>query len=125
MPLYDSTRESKIIPMKHVSYSTIGFTDRNVEAALEAIAKAGFTAVEILGQRPHIERPYKGRALVEFRQRLDSRNLQHRTVHAPATRNVLGAPDETWRQEVVDVLKGYLYFAGAIDARDVVIASIL
>jgi len=110
--------------MKCVSYSTVGFTDRNIEAALDAIAEAGFTAVEILGQRPHVEQPYEGRSLVELRQQLDSRHFQHRTVHAPLTRNVLGAPDETWRQEVVDVFKAYLRFAGAVDARDIVIHPI-
>ena len=107
--------------MKHLSYATVGFIDRDVEAALDAIAAADFAGTEIMGQAPHLEKPLEGHALVEFRQRLESRGLLHRTVHAPLTRNVLGAPDETWRREIIDVLKGYLRFAGAIDAQSIVI----
>ena len=110
--------------MKNVSYCTVGFIDRDVEAALDAIADAGFKGTEILGQSPHLEKPLEGPTLVKFRQRLDARGLRSRTVHAPLTRNVLGAPDETWRQEIIEVLKGYLRFAGAIGAHNIVIHPI-
>ncbi|MBI83179.1 MAG: hypothetical protein CMJ81_08290 [Planctomycetaceae bacterium] len=110
--------------MKQVNYSTVGFTDRDIEAALDAVAAAGFTGTEILGQAPHLDRPPEGQALIEFRERLDSRELLCRTVHAPLTRNVLGAPEEEWRQEIVEVLARYVRFAGAIEASGIVIHPI-
>jgi sugar phosphate isomerase/epimerase len=110
--------------MKQVNYSTVGFTDRDIEAALDAVAAAGFTGTEIVGQAPHLDQPPEGQALIEFRERLDSRGLLCRTVHAPLTRNVLGAPEEEWRQEVVEVLARYVRFAGAIEADGIVIHPI-
>ena len=110
--------------MKQVNYSTVGFTDRDIEAALDAVAAAGFTGTEIVGQAPHLDQPPEGQALIEFRERPDSRELLCRTVHAPLTRNVLGAPEEEWRREVVEVLARYVRFAGAIEADGIVIHPI-
>jgi sugar phosphate isomerase/epimerase len=107
--------------MSSFSYSTQGFTDRNVEAALDAIAAAGFAQTEILGQDPHVAVPPTGRQLSSFRDRLEARGLRATTVHAPLRRNVLGAPEEGWRREVMGVLESYIRFAAAIDARELIV----
>jgi sugar phosphate isomerase/epimerase len=107
--------------MSNISYSTLGFVDRDVEAALDGVAAAGFTQTEIMGQAPHLAVPPKGKALADFRARLVARGLRARTVHAPLTRNVLGAPEEGWRLEVVEVLASYLRLAGELEATEVVI----
>ena len=107
--------------MSNISYSTLGFVDRDLEAALDGVAAAGFTQTEIMGQAPHLAVPPEGKALADFRARLAARGLRARTVHAPLTRNVLGAPEEGWRLEVVEVLAGYLRLAGGLEATEVVI----
>lgn len=107
--------------MSNISYSTLGFVDRDLEAALDGVAAAGFTQTEIMGQAPHLAVPPKGKALADFRARLAARGLRARTVHAPLTRNVLGAPEEGWRLEVVEVLASYLRLAGGLEATEVVI----
>lgn len=107
--------------MNQVSYSTLGFEDRDIEAALDSIAAAGFRFTELLGQEPHIVTPPVGKALVEFRNRLTARELHAITVHAPLRHNVLGAPDEAWRKEKVAVLASYIRFAAAVGATGIVI----
>ena len=106
--------------MNKISYSTIGFSDRNVDAAIESVAAAGFAQTEILGQEPHVALPPTGRTLAEFDRRLKSLALSA-SVHAPLTTNVLGAPDEQWRREKVGVLTDYLNFSSAIGARVMVV----
>ncbi len=106
--------------MGNSSYSTIGFVDRSVAKALAAIAAAGFPQAEILGQEPHVAVPLTGQALSEFRTLLDDLGLHARTVHAPMTHNVLGAPEENWRREKVGVLGTYVQFAGALGASDII-----
>lgn len=106
------------------AYSTVGFMDRKVEEALEAIAAAGFCQTEILGQEPHVAQPLTGRPLGQFCTRLESLGLRAATVHAPMRRNVLGAPEENWRREKVQVLGSYLRFAGALGATDLVIHAV-
>ena len=106
--------------MGTISYATLGFQDRSVEAALDRIAEAGFPQAELLGQAPHVAEPPQGAALTRFRNHLESLGLSA-TVHAPLQKNVLGAPDEEWRRERVGVLAGYLAFAGEIGAREIVI----
>ena len=101
--------------MPTLGYSTVGFADYDVEAALEAIAAAGFTSVELSGcgtcvkdwrcsSRPDAPAPPTGRAAAEFRGVIESRGLRATTLHAPANTNVLGAPTEDWRKEKVLVL---------------------
>ena len=106
--------------MSKVSYATMGFEDRDVEAALDSVAAAGFDQAEILGQEPHVAKPPKGQVLVNFSKRLSSRGLSA-TVHAPLTTNVLGAPDEQWRREKAMVLADYLHFSGAIAAKELIV----
>lgn len=107
--------------MNNVSYSTLGFVDRDIEAALDSVAAAGFGQTEILGQDPHLTVPPTGDTLSAFRARLSDRGLRARTIHAPLRRNVLGAPDETWRQEVVKVLASYLRLAAGLESSEVII----
>jgi sugar phosphate isomerase/epimerase len=104
-----------------ISYSTTGFLDRDVEAALDAIGTAGFAKAEILGQEPHVAVPPTGHDLADFRKRLERRGLVGGTVHAPLRRTVLGAPDDEWRREKVDVLTGYLHFAASIGSTALII----
>ena len=106
--------------MSKISYATVGFGDRDVEAALDSVVAASFEQAEILGQEPHVATPPKGQALADFAKRLRSRGLSA-TVHAPLTTNVLGAPDEQWRREKVKVLAGYLHFSAAIGAEEMVV----
>ena len=102
--------------MSRISYSTAGFRDRDVEAALDAVVEAGFARAEIQGQEPHLAEVPQGRELIEFRGRLEARGLGAGTVHAPATTNILGAPEEDWRREKVEVLASYIRFTAAIGA---------
>ena len=110
--------------MGDIGYATGGFSDRDVEAALDAVAEAGFSSVEILGQDPHLAVVPKGQALSDFRSRLDARGFCGRTVHAPLRHNVPGPPEETWRREKVGVLSEYIRFAGAIGASGIVVHTV-
>jgi sugar phosphate isomerase/epimerase len=105
----------------HAAYSTVGFMDRDIEAALDAIAAAGFRAVEILGQSPHVAEPLDGAALIAFHRRLLERGFMQCTVHGPMGRHVLGAPDEDWRRDVSVILARYIRFAGELKASGIVI----
>jgi protein FrlC len=105
------------------AYSTAGFRDRDVEGALDAIVAAGFEEAEILGEKPHVADPPLGRAVSEFRARLQARGIRATTVHAPFMqgRGVLAVVDEAVRQKNVAVLGGYVRFAGEIGATDVIV----
>ena len=107
--------------MPNISYSTLGFGDRDVEEALDAVAAAGFDRAEILGQDPHLSVVPQGRELTDFRARLEARGLDQGTVHAPLTRNVLRAPEEDWRREKVAVLASYIRFTAAIGAASTIV----
>lgn len=104
-----------------VSYSSAGFEDRDIEAALDAVAAVGFRFTELCGRAPHIETPPTGRALIGFRDRLFARGLRASTVHGPTGRHVLGAPDVILRQGTVAFLASYVRFAAAVEAPDIVI----
>ena len=107
--------------MFKASYATAGFRDRPVDAALEAVASAGFQYTELLGKEPHILAPPTGRALAEFRRIVESCGVEIESVHAPYTDEVLGAPDPGWRRKAVEALAASIRFAGAIDAGNLVI----
>ncbi len=106
--------------MDKISYATLGFSDRDLDAAIESVAAADFLQTEIHGQEPHLAVPPTSRALAEFDRRLKSLGLSA-SVHAPTMTNVLGAPDEQWRREKVEVLTDYLNFSSAIGARVMVV----
>jgi L-ribulose-5-phosphate 3-epimerase len=107
--------------MAQISYSTQGFMDREITAALEAIAAAGFSQAEISSQSPHASSPLTGNELDLFRSRLSASGVSAGTVHAPMRENVLAAPDETWRREKMPVMADYLRFTGALGAAGMVI----
>ena len=107
--------------MGMAGYSTAGFTDRSLEDALEAIARAGFRQVEILGRAPHLEHPPGGKGASELRRRLESLRFVETTVHAPMGKNVLGAPEEEWRREVAALFTGFIRLAARIEATGLVI----
>ena len=106
---------------RDVSYASAGFMDRDIEAALAAIAAAGFSQTELSALPPHISPPPDGQALSVFRAGLEARGLRVRTVHAPMGRNVLGAEDEEWRRQNIPTFTRYLHFAGAVGAGDMVV----
>ena len=110
--------------MDDTSYSTVGFNDRSIEAALDAIAWAGFPQAEIQGKGPHVTTPLKGKELADFRARLEGRGLRARTMHAPSGRTVLGAPDEEWRRQAVALLRRYVTFGGELGITDLVVHPI-
>ena len=110
--------------MDDTSYSTVGFNDRDVEAALDAVAEAGFPQTEIQGKGPHVATPLTGRTLSEFRARVEQRGLRARSVHAPSQRTVLGATDEEWRRQEVALLFSYVNFVGELGATDMVVHPI-
>ena len=104
-----------------LSYATVGFRDRDLGAALEAVAAADFPSVEISCQEPHLTFAPVGQALGELTAQLSKAGIRAATVHAPMRENVLGAPDETWRRERVRVLASYLRFAADVGAAGMVI----
>ena len=110
--------------MTNISYATLGFSDRDLDAALDAVAEAGFQRTELLGQDPHLSTVPQGRDLVDFRARLEARGIGQGTVHAPLTRNILGAPEENWRREKVEVLASYVRFTAAIGAASTIVHPI-
>jgi len=99
-----------------LSYSTLGFFDFDIEIALDAIAAAGFRAVELMGHPPHLDPLPAGRAVSQFRRRLEQRGFVGWTMHSPLRRHCLGATDEEWRREVSARAMRYIEFAGAIGA---------
>ena len=121
--------------MPECSYSLAGFSKYAVDGALDAIADAGFSCIELAGvgtsfsdwhlaPGDDVPVPPTGRAAADFRGQLARRGLRATTLHAPARKNVLGAPSEDWRNEKVTVLGNYLRFAGEIGATGVVIHGI-
>jgi sugar phosphate isomerase/epimerase len=96
-----------------ISYSTAGFRNRTLEAALTATAAAGYTHVEIATQ-DHLRRVPTGAELERLHKHLHRCGLSVGTVHAPMRENVLGAPDEEWRTEKVGVLSEYLHLSGEL-----------
>ncbi len=121
--------------MPQASYSTNGFHRQPLEPTLDAVAAAGFANIELSGcgstlqewlceSRPDTPPAPRGADAAAFRRAMEQRGLAAPTLHAPATTNVLGPPTEDWRREKVQVLAGYLRFAGEIGAKGMVIHGI-
>jgi sugar phosphate isomerase/epimerase len=104
-----------------LGYSTLGFAEQSVEAALDAIAAIGYRGVELLGYAPHMTVPMSGAGEIALRRRLERCGFAGWTIHSPLGRNVLGAPEEEWRREVMARCAQYIRFASAIGARELVI----
>lgn len=110
--------------MKTAAYSTAGFTDRPLPAALRAIAEAGFRRVEVVGRDPHLDdAPASGDAR-QIREWLDVLGFEGVTVHAPMGRNVLGASEEAWRREAVAVFEAYIALAAGVGASTLVVHAV-
>ena len=109
--------------MVQVSYSTYGFAGVNFAPTFEQIANIGFECVEFACDRHGVEdRPLEIAA--DVRRALEQQHLTATTVHAPARRNVLGAPDNEWRTQAIAVLADALRLTGEIGARGLVIHGI-
>ena len=109
--------------MKNTSCSTSLFRDRELPAALDAIAAVGFPQVELNVREPHV---YGSDDKEE--RRLHALFAEHpvraRTMHAPAGRSILAALDDEWRTESVAVLSGYLRLAGSLGLTEMVVHPI-
>ena len=109
--------------MTNTSCSTALFRDRELPAALDAIAAVGFPQVELNVREPHVH----GSDAAEERrlQALFTSHAVHaRTMHAPSGRSILAALDDEWRRESVAVLSGYLRLAGSLGLTEMVIHPI-
>ena len=106
--------------MDNTSCSTSAFTDRSLEAALDALAQAGFPQAEIKGYDPHVGAPSE-REISRIRAILEAHSVRGRTMHAPHGRIILAAMDDDWRNESVAVLKKYVRLAGALALTELVI----
>jgi sugar phosphate isomerase/epimerase len=104
-----------------ISYSTVGFKDRSLEDALQGIAEAGYTHVELSSMEPHLDKIPTGAALERVKRCLRDCGLQAGTLHAPLERNVLGAPEEDWRREKVGLCSDYLRLSSELGAQGMVI----
>ena len=103
-----------------ISYATAGFNDQ-LQEALDGIAGAGYSHVELSSQEGHLDQIFTGRELEQLRSRIEASGLRAGTVHAPMMRNVLGAPEENWRREKAALLGEYLRMSGALGAGGMVI----
>ena len=104
-----------------ISYATAGFKDQPLAKALEEIAAAGYSHVEISSLEGDPERVPTGRELEQLQARIEESGLRAGTVHAPMMRNVLAAPEEDWRREKAALLGEFLRLSGAIGAGGMVI----
>lgn len=109
--------------MTNTSCSTALFRDRELPAALDGIAAAGFPQAELNIREPHVY----GSDAAEERRILNlfaGHAVRARTMHAPAGRSILATLDEEWRSESVGILSGYLRLAGSLGLTEVVIHPI-
>ena len=109
--------------MDNTSSSTLAFSDRSLEAALDALAQAGFPQAEIKASDRHVGTPNE-QEISRLRGILGAHSVRGRTMHAPAGRNILAAMDDDWRNESVGVLKEYVRLAGALGLTELVIHPI-
>ena len=109
--------------MDNTSSATFAFSDRGLEAALDAIGEAGFAQAELWGAEPHIGTP-SVREQARVRAILDGHSVRARTMHAPTGRYTLGATDEDWRHECIAVFKEYVRLAGSLGLTEIVIHPI-
>lgn len=109
--------------MTNTSCSTALFRDRELPAALDAIAAVGFPQVELNVREPHV---YGSDAAEERRLlKLFAGHAVHaRTMHAPSGRSILAALDDEWRRESVGILAPYVRMAGNLGLTEVVIHPI-
>jgi sugar phosphate isomerase/epimerase len=111
--------------VNRIGYSTSGFTDRDLAAALRSTREAGFDVTEIVACAAHLPEPLREDALRDLSQLIQDLGIASGTVHAPMERNVLGATDEEWREEIIDRISGFLEFAGAIGFSGLVVHPVV
>ena len=109
--------------MTNTSCSTALFRDRELPAALDAIAAVGFPQVELNVREPHV---YGADAKEERRLQalFAGHSVRARTMHAPSGRSILGTLDQEWHTESVDILTPYVRMAGSLGLTEVVIHPI-
>jgi sugar phosphate isomerase/epimerase len=109
--------------MNNTSCSTALFKDRDLPAALDAIAAVGFPQVELNVREPHVY----GADSQEQKRIIDlfaSHSVRARTMHAPSGRSILGTLDREWHEESVGILAPFVRMAGNLSLTEVVIHPI-
>lgn len=104
-----------------ISYGSVGFRERSLDEALEHIGEVGYTHTELCGMDPHLGEVPTGDALQHLKRQLESTGVRAGTLHAPLERNVLGAPEESWRARQVGVNVDYLHLSGNVGADGMII----
>lgn len=110
--------------MPRIAYSTIGFREDHLPAALASIAEAGFGHIELAAD-PHAVGPPTGDDVVAMRRHIESLGLTATTMHGPLKHWVLGTPTPTWHREKTDSFARYLHFAGELGIAGMVVHPIL
>lgn len=109
--------------MMPISYSTHGFPRSSLEFALDAIASAGFSDIELACDL-HTQGPPTGKVAAQISKQIEGRRLTVSTSHAPMGRHTPGAPIETWRNQIVDLLSDYIRFVGDLGAKGIVVHTV-
>ena len=109
--------------MDNTSSTTLAFRNRGLEAALDAIAEAGFPQAEIQGADHYDVLEPSEREIARIRGILEAHSVRGRTMHAPGL-SVLAAMDDDSRNESVSILKQYVRMAGALGLTELVIHPI-
>jgi L-ribulose-5-phosphate 3-epimerase len=103
-----------------ISYSTSGFRDRDISAALSAIARAGFASVEVAAIDPHLGKSIDEDGIAAISAALAAAGVAARSVHSPLGGPALGTLDEELRSQYETWYLQYLRAAASWGA-DVVV----
>ena len=112
------------MPRDIPSFCTVTFLQRSLASAIVAIADAGFVQVEITCEPAHELAALGETELNRLGGVIERAGVRIRTVHAPMRRNVLGAPDETWRKAVVENMSRYFRLARDLGADGLVVHAV-
>lgn len=106
------------------SYATVGFPALDLESAISAIARSGFTRTEIASE--HLDRlmPLRTSKLATLWRTLRHCGVRAQTVHAPCGDTVLGAPEETWRGKALQTIARYIHYAAELEADGLVVHAV-
>ncbi len=118
------TNEADAVKLPTIAYSTVGFREGNLPAALASIAEAGFRHIE-LAVNPHAVGPPSGGDAVAIRRLIESHGLTASTMHGPLGHWSLGTPTPQWHREKTDSYAEYLNFAGDLGVAGMVIHPIV
>ena len=106
-----------------VSYSTYGFHERELPAALDAILAAGFDSIELSADHGGLGEP-SASAAAKTRQQIEGRGMTVPTMHTLLGDHNPGTPIESLRRKNVTELADWLRFAGDIGAEGVVVHAV-